>query len=80
MGHPGERDYPVQRGQGYLQIYLFQKQEIRTVSGGYFLYLLMLHVLPRGLRKSRCYGFLHIPQEDEQFFATCIADEAQLHV
>jgi hypothetical protein len=31
----------------------------RTVAGEYFLYLLMLHVLPRGFRRTRCYGFLH---------------------
>ncbi|MFP7754146.1 transposase [Thermodesulfobacteriota bacterium B35] len=31
----------------------------RTVRGEYFLYLLMLHVLPRGFRRARCYGFLH---------------------
>ncbi len=31
----------------------------RTVTGEYFLYLLMLHVLPKGFRRSRCYGFLH---------------------
>ena len=31
----------------------------RTVTGEYFLYLLMLHVLPKGFRKTRCYGFLH---------------------
>jgi len=31
----------------------------RTVTGEYFLYLLMQHVLPRGFRKVRCYGFLH---------------------
>jgi hypothetical protein len=31
----------------------------RTVSGEYFLYLLMLHVLPKGFRRARCYGFLH---------------------
>jgi hypothetical protein len=31
----------------------------RTVTGEYFLYLLMLHVLPRGFRRARCYGFLH---------------------
>jgi len=31
----------------------------RTVSGEYFLYLLMLHVLPKGFRRTRCYGFLH---------------------
>lgn len=31
----------------------------RTVTGENFLYLLMLHVLPKGLRRTRCYGFLH---------------------
>jgi len=31
----------------------------RTVTGEYFLYLLMLHVLPRGFRRTRSYGFLH---------------------
>jgi hypothetical protein len=31
----------------------------KTVKGEYFLYLLMLHVLPKGFRRSRCYGFLH---------------------
>lgn len=31
----------------------------RTVSGEYFLYLLMLHVLPKGFCRTRCYGFLH---------------------
>lgn len=31
----------------------------RTVTGEYFLYLLLQHVLPRGFRKVRCYGFLH---------------------
>lgn len=36
-----------------------KKTETRTVTGEYFLYLLMLHVLPRGFRKTRCYGFLH---------------------
>jgi len=36
-----------------------KQTKIRTVTGEYFLYLLMLHVLPRGFRKTRCYGFLH---------------------
>lgn len=36
-----------------------KKTETRTVAGEYFLYLLMLHVLPRCFRKTRCYGFLH---------------------
>jgi len=31
----------------------------RTVTGEYFLWLLMQHVLPKGFRKARCYGFLH---------------------
>jgi hypothetical protein len=31
----------------------------RTVTGEYFLYLLMLHVLPKGFQRTRCYGFLH---------------------
>lgn len=33
--------------------------QTRTVTGEYFLWLLMLHVLPKGFRKTRCYGFLH---------------------
>jgi len=33
--------------------------QTRTVTGEYFLYLLMLHVLPKGLRRVRDYGFLH---------------------
>lgn len=31
----------------------------KKVSGEYFLYLLMLHILPKGFRRARCYGFLH---------------------
>jgi hypothetical protein len=31
----------------------------RTVTGEYFLYLLILHVLPRGFRRARSYGFIH---------------------
>jgi len=31
----------------------------RTVTGEYFLYLLMLHVLPTQFRRARSYGFLH---------------------
>jgi len=31
----------------------------RSVTGEYFLYLLMLHVLPKGFRRARCYGFVH---------------------
>jgi len=33
--------------------------KIRTVTGEHFLWLLMQHVLPKGFRKARCYGFLH---------------------
>jgi hypothetical protein len=36
-----------------------KKHQTRTVAGEYFLYLLMLHVLPKGFRRTRCYGFLH---------------------
>lgn len=36
-----------------------KKYQMRTVTGEYFLWLLMQHVLPRGFRKTRCYGFLH---------------------
>jgi len=36
-----------------------KKEEIRTLSGAKFLWLLMRHVLPRGFRRSRNYGFLH---------------------
>ncbi len=35
------------------------QQRTRTVTGEYFLYLIMLHVLPKGFRRARCYGFLH---------------------
>jgi len=31
----------------------------RTVLGEYFLSLSMQHVLPKGFRRVRCYGFLH---------------------
>ena len=36
-----------------------KKYKIRAVSGEKFLYLLMLHVLPKGFRRTRSYGFLH---------------------
>jgi len=42
----------------YLQSKTKQYQT-KTVTGEFFLYLLMLHVLPKGFRKTRCYGFLH---------------------
>jgi hypothetical protein len=31
----------------------------RTVTGEYFLYLLMRHILPKGFRRTGSYGFLH---------------------
>lgn len=34
------------------------KQETKTVDGAKFLWLLMQHVLPKGFRRSRNYGFL----------------------
>ncbi len=36
-----------------------KKYQIRTVTGEYFLWLLMQHVLPKGFRRVRNYGFLH---------------------
>jgi len=36
-----------------------KQYQTRTVTGEYFLYLLMLHVLPKGFRRTREYGFLH---------------------
>ncbi len=34
-------------------------QRTRTLPGGEFLWLLLKHVLPRGFRRARDYGFLH---------------------
>jgi hypothetical protein len=36
-----------------------KRYQTRTVTGEDFLWLLMRHVLPKGFRKTRCYGFLH---------------------
>jgi len=36
-----------------------KKYRTRTVNGEYFLYMLMRHILPRGFRRTRSYGFLH---------------------
>ena len=33
--------------------------QTKTVKGEYFLWLLMQHILPKGFRKVRSYGFLH---------------------
>ena len=55
--------YPAMRKRhGHLQVSPCQDRAIqkRTVTGEYFLYLLMLHVLPKGFRRTRCYGFLHL--------------------
>jgi Putative transposase len=35
------------------------KMECRTVSGAHFLWLVLQHVLPKGLRRARNFGFLH---------------------
>jgi hypothetical protein len=35
------------------------KIELRTVSGAQFLWLVLQHVLPKGLRRARNFGFLH---------------------
>ena len=35
------------------------KREIRTVSGADFLWLVLQHVLPKGFRRARNFGFLH---------------------
>ena len=32
---------------------------LRTVSGATFLWLVLQHVLPKGFRRSRNFGFLH---------------------
>jgi Putative transposase/Transposase zinc-binding domain len=36
-----------------------QKTVLRTVSGARFLWLVLQHVLPRGFRRARNFGFLH---------------------
>ncbi|MDO8772342.1 MAG: transposase [Burkholderiaceae bacterium] len=36
-----------------------KKLTVRTVSGATFLWLVLQHVLPKGFRRSRNYGFLH---------------------
>ncbi len=36
-----------------------KKEETRTLSGETFLYLVLKHVLPKGFRRCRDYGFLH---------------------
>jgi len=36
-----------------------KQYQTKRVTGEYFLYLLMLHVLPKGFRRVRSYGFLH---------------------
>ena len=35
------------------------KNTLRTVSGAYFLWLVLQHVLPKGFRRSRNFGLLH---------------------
>lgn len=36
-----------------------KRYRTRTVPGEYFLYLILQHVLPKGFRRVRSYGFLH---------------------
>ena len=36
-----------------------RKMALRTVSGASFLWLLMQHLLPKGFRRARNFGFLH---------------------
>ncbi len=36
-----------------------KRYQTRTVTGEYFLWLILQHVLPKGFRKVRSYGFLH---------------------
>lgn len=35
------------------------KMEVRTLNGAAFLWLLLQHVLPKGFRRARNFGFLH---------------------
>ena len=35
------------------------KMEVRTVAGAHFLWLVLQHVLPKGFRRARNFGFLH---------------------
>ena len=35
------------------------KHQMRTLAGVEFLRLVLQHVLPKGLRRARCYGLLH---------------------
>lgn len=44
----------------------------RTVTGEYFLYLLMLHVLPKSFQRTRCYGFLHPCSKKLIKFLQCV--------
>ena len=36
-----------------------KKYQYKTVTGEYFIYLLMQHILPKGFRRARNYGFAH---------------------
>ncbi len=36
-----------------------EKMERRTVPGAHFLWLVLRHVLPKGLRRARNFGFVH---------------------
>ncbi len=36
-----------------------KRYHLRTVTGEYFLWLILRHILPKGFRRVRSYGFLH---------------------
>ena len=36
-----------------------KKYQYKTVTGEYFIYLIMQHILPKGFRRARNYGFAH---------------------
>jgi len=36
-----------------------KKYQYKTVTGEYFIYLIMQHILPKGFRRARNYGFVH---------------------
>lgn len=59
--HPGEHILACDAGQVTFRYRnaKTRKSECRTVSGVEFLRLLLAHVLPKGLRRARNFGFLH---------------------
>jgi hypothetical protein len=60
-----------------------KKQEQRTVSGVGFLRLVLQHVLPKGFRRARNYGFLHhnrAPQAALPMLRRCHGNRASAHL